>query len=232
MEAYDHLKDITIPEVDHECSATILIGRDVIEAHHILEQRIGPRDAPFAQKLSLGWVVIGDVCLRGIHRSRDQSIKISPLRTQVLSSGRPTCLEPCPNEFQLKHLFDNGDDSLSRSIEERKFVDLMVKEGGLKNGKWTAPLPFKQLRDRLPNNRHQALKRAQILQTSMARDPTKREHMLTFMEGVISQGHAEVAPPLQANEECWYLPLFGVYHPKKKDKIRGVFDSSAEFMGA
>lgn len=25
--------------------------------------------------------------------------------------------------------------------------------------------------------------------------------------------------------------MFGVYHPRKKDKFRGVFDSSAEFMG-
>lgn len=27
------------------------------------------------------------------------------------------------------------------------------------------------------------------------------------------------------------MPLFGVYHPKKPEKIRGVFDSSAEFNG-
>lgn len=29
----------------------------------------------------------------------------------------------------------------------------------------------------------------------------------------------------------WYLPHFGVYHPKKPDQIRVVFDSSAEFQG-
>lgn len=28
-----------------------------------------------------------------------------------------------------------------------------------------------------------------------------------------------------------YLQLFGVYHPKKPDQIRGVFDSSAKFKG-
>ncbi|XP_071492621.1 uncharacterized protein [Diadema antillarum] len=231
VQAYDHLRSVEIPPVDHNCSATLLIGRDVVEAHHVLDQKIGPSDSPFAQKLCLGWVIIGDVCLRGVHRSAGQTVRISPLRTQILSTGRPTCLEPCPNEFRLKHLFDNEDDSISLSIEEQQFVRLMVEKGGLKNGKWTAPLPFKERRDRLPNNRSQALKRAQILQTNMVRDPIKREHMLTFMEGVISQGHAEVAPPLDAHEECWYLPLFGVYHPKKKDKIRGVFDSSAEFMG-
>lgn len=38
--------------------------------------------------------------------------------------------------------------------------------------------------------------------------------------------HAEVASALRDSEECWYLPVFGVYHPKKKDQIRAVFDSS------
>lgn len=36
---------------------------------------------------------------------------------------------------------------------------------------------------------------------------------------------------LSDGEECWYLPLFGVYHPKKPDQIRRVFDSSAKFNG-
>ncbi|KAL6485054.1 hypothetical protein MHYP_G00070990 [Metynnis hypsauchen] len=33
------------------------------------------------------------------------------------------------------------------------------------------------------------------------------------------------------DKECWYLPLFGVYHPKKPEKIRIVFDSSAAYDG-
>ena len=31
--------------------------------------------------------------------------------------------------------------------------------------------------------------------------------------------------------KIWYLPHFGVYHPRKPDQIRVVFDSSAEFQG-
>ncbi len=43
--------------------------------------------------------------------------------------------------------------------------------------------------------------------------------------------HAELAPPLQPEEECWYLPKFGVYHPMKPGKIKVVFDSSAQCEG-
>ena len=227
--AYTHLKDVNIPELEPECTATLLIGRDVPEVHHVLEQRIGPPFSPFAQRLKLGWVVIGEVCLSGAHERSDKVVVT--LRTQVLSSGRPTLLEPCPNEFQVKHLFVKEEDVLSPSVEETQFLDIMQKEGGLVGKVWTAPLPFRKPRERLPNNYTQAWKRAQILRNSMVRDLTKREHMLTFMEAVIAKGHAEVAPSLETEEECWYLPLFGVYHPRKKDKIRGVFDSSAEFQG-
>ncbi len=34
--------------------------------------------------------------------------------------------------------------------------------------------------------------------------------------------------PIHEDEECWYLPIFGVYHPQKPGQIRVVFDSSAQ----
>lgn len=51
------------------------------------------------------------------------------------------------------------------------------------------------------------------------------------MKKIIDNRHAEVAPPLEKNEECWYLPTFGVYHPQKPGNIRVVFDSSAKYFG-
>lgn len=35
---------------------------------------------------------------------------------------------------------------------------------------------------------------------------------------------------MKAHEERWYLPIFGVFHPKK-NKIRVDFVSSAKFQG-
>lgn len=40
-----------------------------------------------------------------------------------------------------------------------------------------------------------------------------------------------MAPPLKRDEERWYLPSFGVYHPRKLGNIRVVFDSSAQHSG-
>lgn len=96
------------------------------------------------------------------------------------------------------------------------------------SGQWVAPLPFREPRDRLPDNRQQALKRAMILDNSLRKNPIKCEHALTFMQRIFDAKHAELAPPSKEVEECWFLPIFSLYHPKKPDQVRMVFDSSAQ----
>ena len=63
------------------------------------------------------------------------------------------------------------------------------------------------------------------------RKPEMRDQFVEFMKKIFHNGHAEVAPPLEENEECWYLPTFGVYHQQKPGRIRVVFDSSANDFG-
>lgn len=98
------------------------------------------------------------------------------------------------------------------------------------HGNWSAPLPFKPKRPVLPDNYEQALQRAKKLRTNLRMNPDKEKQFCAFMEKIFEKGHAEPAAPLKAYEERWYLPIFGVFHPKK-NKIRVVFDSSAKFLG-
>ena len=55
------------------------------------------------------------------------------------------------------------------------------------------------------------------------------------MNKVIQSGYAERVPEDKVSEvsskPVWYLPHHGVYHPKKPDKIRVVFDCSVQFEG-
>jgi len=57
-----------------------------------------------------------------------------------------------------------------------------------------------------------------------------KEDFLEFMQGILDNNHAELAPPSEGRE-VWYLPILGVYHPHKPGKIRVLFDSSARFEG-
>ncbi|XP_061170784.1 uncharacterized protein LOC133180260 [Saccostrea echinata] len=98
-------------------------------------------------------------------------------------------------------------------------------------GKWTAPLPFRSPREPIPDNYQMALRRAKSLDASLHHNEVKKGHFLAFMQKILDNKHAELAPYLPHNKKRWYLPLFGVYHPRKPDQIRGVFDASAKYEG-
>ena len=57
-----HLTDIAscFPPIDDESDVSLLIGRDLPEAHHFIKEIVGPKCTPFAQKLVLGWTLIGE----------------------------------------------------------------------------------------------------------------------------------------------------------------------------
>ncbi|XP_034396072.1 uncharacterized protein LOC117735512 [Cyclopterus lumpus] len=120
---------------------------------------------------------------------------------------------------------------MAPSIQDISFMKIM-KEGLTKDANsWVAPLPFKCSRQRLLNNRPQALNRLKSLRRNFERKPEMRDHFLSFMDKMFKNGHAELAPPPSEDEEQWYLPIFGVYHPRKPKQIRVVFDSSTQYNG-
>ncbi|XP_061432402.1 uncharacterized protein LOC133358195 isoform X1 [Lethenteron reissneri] len=255
---HPHLEPIAkfIPPLDHAAQILLLLGRDMLRVHKVRDQRNGPHDAPYAQRLDLGWVIVGDVCLDGTHKSD----RISTFRTSVLTNGRTSLFKPCPNHFTLKEKFDDrsqgctiqadeetsmlkenvghtvfvttkDDDKSAPSLEDKEFFKIMDREFFQdESNSWVAPLPFRNPRCRLPNNREQALSRLNSLRRTLDKKPEMKNNFASFMKNIFDSGHAEAAP-LEEGQECWYLPIFGVYHPKKPDQIRVVFDSSAQFKG-
>lgn len=262
-EHHSHLASIAhlIPELDPDAQILLLLGRDVLQVHKVRDQCNGPNNAPYAQKLDLGWVVVGEVCLGAAHRPKGANT----YRTHVLENGRYSHFSPCPNHLILKEKFTTDpsnktfsshstnsvsqnagylslgsrifektrdDNKVAPSIEDRHFIQLMNREMCINDANsWVAPLPFRTPRPRLPNNREQALSRFTSLCRTLDRKPVMKSQFLTFMQKILDQDHAELAPPLCEGEECWYLPSFGVYHPRKPDQIRVVFDSSASHQG-
>ncbi|XP_028304259.1 uncharacterized protein LOC114464360 isoform X2 [Gouania willdenowi] len=245
--AHPHLHQIAsqIPPLDPKADILLLLGRDIIQAHKVRSQVNGPNNAPYAQHLDLGWVVVGDICLSGAHRP-----SVNSFTTNILSNGRSSFFTPCMSTIHIKEKYaetcpilhtpqnelgaqlfqqTTDDDKVALSEEDALFLDIMQKEL-IKDeaNNWVAPLPFRSPRQRLPNNREQAFTRLMSLRKTLKRKPEMREHYVDFMEKIFNKGHAEPAPPLSPDQECWYLPSFGVYHPQKPGKIRVVFDSSAQ----
>lgn len=49
------------------------------------------------------------------------------------------------------------------------------------------------------------------------------------MNELIERGAAELVPEQLTSVSQWYIPHHGVFHPKKPDKLRVVFDCSAKY---
>jgi hypothetical protein len=241
-----HLQDIEsfIPPLNPDADVMLLICRELIEAHHVLDQQIGPPNTPYAQKLPHGWAIIGETFLCKVHRPD----AVNVLKTNLTHDGRITIFKPCSYLFSVNrdkqdssHIHVLGktifletefDDKTGLSTDNRKFLKIL-NQNFHKNedAHWSAPLPFCNQNVKIPNNKPQALKRTKTLESSLRRDPVKKENFFEFMRGihVFHNGHAIKAPPTVDDGECWYLPIFGVYHPQKPNQLRAVFDSSEKY---
>ncbi|XP_064469540.1 uncharacterized protein LOC135384259 [Ornithodoros turicata] len=253
---HPHLKALAdvIPPLDPNAQILLLLGRDLVQAHKVRQQRNGPNHAPFAQKLDLGWVIVGDVCIE-----RLRTPQVCTFATTVLQNGRPSYFTPCPNHMIVKEkpcfehsakevvqsppplsndltdpLFQitRDDEKLAPSMEDKEFLSLMDGEfhrDTLNN--WVAPLHFRMPRRELPDNREQAFSRFASLRRTLERNAEMKRHFVAFMQDMLENGHAEQAPPRKEANEYWYLPSFGIYHPQKPGQIRVVFDSSTKYQG-
>ena len=147
------------------------------------------------------------------------------------------------------------------SQEDKRFLKIMeMGIHKNKRGNWEMPNPFRSPNTVMPNNRFLAVNHLRGLLSTFKKKPKIKEEYFTFMGKIIERGHAVPVPPEELDEvqtslpetsacnelaapdqmkqgesnndsRVWYLPHFGVYHPKKPDQIRVVFDSSAEFQG-
>lgn len=79
----------------------LLLGRDIISVHKVCKQVNGPCNAPYAQKLDLGWVIVGNVCIGGVHIPTT----VNTFYTSTTEKKCPSIFEPCPNVFHVKERY-------------------------------------------------------------------------------------------------------------------------------
>ena len=92
------------------------------------------------------------------------------------------------------------------------------------------PLPLKNPDVKVPNNRIQAVKRARSLKRKLQKDEKMYSDYCTFMNKLFEKSYARKIDGTN-DGKTWYLPHHGVYHPRKPDKMRVVFDCSATYGG-
>ena len=110
---FPHLRGIAdeIPPFDSDANIHLLIGRDAPELLKVREFRNRPSGAPWAQRLTLGCTIAGQMCLdlaRGpvhvlVRRTNLRSVNeiASPELRPSQSEMESLELVPCPNRFKI-----------------------------------------------------------------------------------------------------------------------------------
>ncbi|KAF7642401.1 hypothetical protein LDENG_00258550 [Lucifuga dentata] len=103
--SHAHLRPVApyIPELDPKVQILVLLGRDLIHAHKVRKQINGPHNTLFAQRLDLGWVIVGEVCIDSAHKPT-----VAVFKPHVLQNGHPSLLTPCHNHICVKEKASYG----------------------------------------------------------------------------------------------------------------------------
>ncbi|KAK7884949.1 hypothetical protein WMY93_028072 [Mugilogobius chulae] len=243
----EHLAEEIAPLID--CDVGLLIGYNCSQVLVPREVVSGKDNEPFAQKTDLGWTIVGGAnpcvdygdaigCSHKIivkevtpSQSAEQlSTEVRYIcRTQVKEVVSPTdVIKVLESDFNERKVEDSH-----FSQEDLRFISIM--EEGVKmqaDGHCELPLPFKEDRPSLANNRSCAEHRLKCLKKRFEKDKQYHKDYTEFMKETIERGDAEKVPSEDLDKSpAWYIPHHGVYHPQKPGKIRVVFDCSAKYEG-
>ncbi|XP_054607429.2 uncharacterized protein [Nothobranchius furzeri] len=243
----EHLAEHIAPPKN--CEIGLLIGYNCPQALMPREVVCGEDNQPFAQKTDVGWSIVsyGDPsenysdAIGVSHRIIVRQVIPEPKVTSNLKSNvhyvfKTRIKELTAPEDVLKVLESDFSERLGEeanlSQEDLQFLTKMKEEIRHKeDGHLEMPLPFKQSRPELPNNKPCAVQRLKCLERRLKRDQKYQADYMNFMKDIISRGEAERIPEEELDRQsAWYIPHHGVYHPKKPEKLRVVFDCSARFQ--
>lgn len=139
---YSHIQDLAhlISLINFHAKTLLLLGRYIIRVHYVHDQRINIFNSPYGQKISLGWVIVGETCIGRAHKSNQVNVN----KTFIIQDGQSSLHPPCINDFHVResnldalicepdnHLFirTRNDNKPGKSIEDRHFETIM--EAGL-----------------------------------------------------------------------------------------------------
>ena len=222
---WPHLANVDIPEVDAEIG--LLIGNNVPDAYSPFEVLTGPSGSPHAARTRIGWIVWN------VLRDTD-TLEVNRVAIESYVSSDTKLEEMLRDSINMDFPERVADDKAEHSVEDKKFIDQVKGSIALENEHYSVALPLRNKSVKMPNNIAQAQQRLKGIEKKFQKDEKFKKDYVDFMGKWFENGYAEEVPEedlYRDDGRVWYIPHHGIYHQKKPDKIRVVFDCSASYMG-
>ena len=246
LRSYSYLKDLLddMPDRDESIPIGLLIGANCSKALEPVSCIPAPASGgPSAVKTILGWSVSGPVA--GNPQSIDSERRllcnltsVGERSVEVRESGlfymlkcmyEDDYIESTCDKVKVDKNFEDLPSEKALSQDDKRFISKMKAEAEFVDGHYELPLPVKPDIELLPDNRGVALQRLSSLKKRFSFDESYRVDYSGFIQDLLRKGYAKRSH--DSGGRVWYVPHHGVYHPKKPDKIRVVFDCSSQHNG-
>ena len=218
-----HLRGLHFPRI-HGATVTLLIGADAPEIFCMQSIRKGTRGQPIAVETPLGWSLLGPSLSFSTSKNCSVNfVKSDPVLKSQISSLWET---------------DFGNDTsvfgIPTSREDRVAYDIMSKSVNYIAGHYHLPLLWRSDVELPEESIAMAQRRLFSLKKRLSSDTVLCNKYVNVLENYIDKGYAKKVSPDQLDNTNvkWYLPHHPVFHPKKPDKVRIVFDCAAKHKGA
>ncbi|XP_046632214.1 uncharacterized protein LOC124311889 [Daphnia pulicaria] len=210
---WGYLQDVDLPHIDTN-NVTILIGRDVMRVHDVLEHRSPPdgTEAPDGILTHFGWSIAGPVPESLLKRQTYRPISVMHISRQ------------------------QSDEFLNEAVQ--RFWRTESYGVGLSSHQNLPPDDQKALRILQDTIRHtgERYESPSVISRHWSAALKRIRRLLGYAAVVneyIAAGHAKLVDPNSpfTRGHVWYLPHHGVTAASKPGKVRVVFNPSARFRG-
>ena len=229
-----HLEE-KLPPYFPDAEIGLLIGVNCPRAVRPKEVVSGNSDDPWAMKTELGWSIVGFTHSSNTnttcHCARIGPDEVATCHFAFKTHAREVSPMEVVRMLEADFLNDSTDKKVSQ--EDQRFQNIMEEHFHQReDGHVEGPLPLRNQDVTFPDNKKMALKRLYSLKRRFAHDSGLKSNYETAMKESLAEGYTERVPEGEDAQEgrIWYVPHHAVVHPRK-DKIRVVYDCSAEFEG-
>jgi len=171
-------------------------------------------------KTTLGWAVVGPL-------TRESKTR----HTSNFVQADATLENQFKQYYNMEFKDALYDERKTMSQEDKRALKVMEETVQLKNGHYELSLPWKCTPPDLDNNRCVALHRLSLLKKRLEKNPQLHQMYKEFVNKLLVNDRARKIVDDGTGKIVWYLPHHPVFHPKKPNKVRVVYDCSAKYKG-
>lgn len=205
----------------------LLIGQDNWDLIVTIQTYSIDRKLPALSLTKLGWVVHGRVPSR---TTKNHTLMIKNADGEGYKEDSDAALyKLVRTAYNLDGL---GITSFNRRNKSEERAEAILKNTAKRVGSnWEVGLLWASDNVEMPNNREQALQRLYSLERKMDNNTEYVVKYCKQIQNLIDSKYCFKNDENESSLRAWYLPHFGSVNINKPDKIRPVFDASAEYRG-